>query len=503
MPSEPHGPARHPEPPAPRDPPSTARPATRLHPFSLVRGISLRQIAQTVPGALVAASALGGIGSPAAVVPVLLVLVALRVVAYLRHTYELGGESVVERRGILQRRERTVDLGRVQQVEVEQGLLDRLVGTAVVRLETASDAGESELELRVVSVEEASRLRASLPGRAVAVGDEPDGVELVHLPLTHIALAAVTGPRLLAIPVVVGGLVGFLVDLGLAEESSEAVVERLGGAGVGVVAAVAVAVLVVAVVVALILGLLRDGDFRIRRVGDDLHVRRGLLATRDAVVPIARLQQVAVQHSLVRRALGFGSLVLYSAGGAAGQRSLERRLTVPLARRSELAPLALRLLGDAGPWPTVEPHPRRARPRVVARWWRRLALPAAGGLLLLSRAVPVTGAVLVVAFVGFAVVATGLGVLEHRHLASGRTTRLVVARGGSLSIREVVAPTGKVQGTRVRSSPFQRRRDLATLVVHIAGPGGAVVMPDLGRTACAEHQSALERTPVSAGSAAP
>lgn len=467
----------------------------RLHPFSLVRGLRARAVLQAVPGAVILASAFGEIGSATAIVLVGAVLVVLRIVAYQRHTYELTEGAVVERRGILQRRERTLHLDRLQQVEVEQGLLDRLVGTAVVRLETASDAGESELELRVVSETEARRLRATLLDRTV-MGTRPDGEELVHVPLGQIALAAVTGPRLLAVPVVLGGLVGLLLDLDLAEESSDAVAQRLGMLGAAAAVAVVLVGLVLAVAVAVAVGVVRDGDFRIRRVGNDLHVRRGLLATREAVVPVARVQLVSVQRSLVRRALGFGTITLYSAGGGGDQDALERRLSVPLVRAPELVPLALRLLGDPGPWPALVAHPSGARIRTIVRWWRRAFPPTAGLVVLLALGVPrpVVPALLVVA--GAAALASVLGLLEYRHLASGRSGQLVAARGGALSITEVATPTGKVQGTRVRSSPFQRRRDLASLSVHVAGPGRAVRMPDLGHATCLEHQSALERPSV-------
>lgn len=470
------------------------RPPARLHPFSLVRGISIRELLQAVPAAVIAVSALGGIGSASGVVAVLVALAALRIVAYRRHTYELTEEAVVERRGILQRRERTLGLDRLQQVEVEQGLLDRLVGTAVVRLETASDAGASELELRVVSEAEAHRIRGALLGRAPQPDDRPAGEELVHVPLADVALAAITGPRLLAIPVVVGGLLGLLLDLDLVEESRAVLTDRLGAYGTGAIVLLALLGLVVSAVVAVAVGLLRDGDFRIRRVGDDLHVRRGLLATREAVVPVSRLQLVAVQRSLVRRALGYGSVTLHSAGGIAAQESLERQLTVPLLREAHLAPLALELLGDPGPWPVLEPHPPAARTRAVLRWWRRMGLVLVGLAVVLAQIGSLTVPRLAVGVAVAAAVATWLGVLEHRHLASGRGPRLVGARSGALSLTEAVAPVLKVQGTTVRTSPFQRRRGLATLEAHVAGPGRAIRMADLGVAAAVGHRAALERS---------
>lgn len=499
MPSDRDADAPPPVPPPPpaQAPPEVAlrRPPSRLHPFSLVRGLEARAVLQAVPGVVILASAFGGLGSALAIVPIAVGLVVLRVLAYQRHTYEVTPEAVVERRGVLNRRERTLHLDRLQQVEVEQGMLDRLLGTAVVRLETASDAGASELELRVVAEAEARRLRATLLDRSQPANERPVGEELVHVPLAHVALAAVTGPRLLAIPVVLGGLVGILFDLDLVEESGDAVVDQVATLGTGAVAALVLGVLGLSVLVALALGVVRDGDFRIRRVGGDLHVRRGLLATREAVVPVSRVQLVAVHRSLVRRLLGFGSITLHSGGGGGGgdQASLERRLIVPLVHEEQLAALALRLLGVPGPWPSLAPHPPAAQARTVVRWWLRLVPWTAASFVAIAFAVPLTLPLVTLVIAVAGGLASALGFLEYAHLASGRNDRLVAARGGALSIIEVVSPVAKAQGSSIRSTPFQRRRALATLSVHVAGPGRAVQMPDLGYAACAEHQSALER----------
>lgn len=476
---------------------------SRLHPFSLIRGLSLRELLQSVPGAVIAGSALGSFGSVTAVLLVAAVLVVFRVAAYRRHTYQLTDDAVIERRGVFQRRERVLHLERLQQVEVDQGLMDRLVGTAVVRLETASESGSSELELRVVSAAEASRLRGALAVRATSAGTQPMGEELVHVPLGHVALAAITGPRLLAIPVLILGALGLLLDLDLLAEARRAVAPWLGAHQVVAIAVLVVAALGVSVLVALVLGVLRDGDFRIRRVGADLHVRRGLVATREAVVPVDRLQLVAVRRSLVRRVLGVGSLELHSAGGVGDRGSFERRLTVPLVPKSELVPLALRLLGRGPDLPPLLPHPAAARTRALFRQGRGVAVPAAGLLLLLAVTGQLTGP-RAAAIAGLAAaLAIGLGVLDHRHLASGRDRGLVVARSGALTIKELIAPVAKVQGSRVWSSPFQRRRSLATMTVHIAGPGGAVRLLDLDAASCEEHQRALERLDLSAASAGP
>jgi putative membrane protein len=448
-----------------------------------VRGIDARALWQLVPALAIVGTQVPRERALPAIALVLLAVAVVRVVAWQRHTFEITPDAIVERRGIVNRRERTVQLARLQQVEIDRSVADRLLGTAVLRLETASDASEAELELKVVDLADAHRLRAALLPRATAGGGPPPR-ELVHVPLHHVALASVTGRRLLFIPVVIGAAIGMLEDLDLFSTASDAAEDVLAAAGIVAGAVLVIAVLVVSVLVALVVGVLRDGEFRIREVGDDLHVQRGILATRQAVLPRTRLQQVTVRHGLVRRRLGFASLTLHSAGGGGGDddATAERQLTVPLVPTERAHALVRDLLPEAGALPELVGHPPRARRRARVRYllgsaW--LVLPTAGAVGSTTRAW--TPTLLAVGAVAFAVAASSwwLGRLDHQRRGSAVGERWIVARSGALSPVEAIAPRAKAQGTRVVSTPFQRRHGLVTLLVQVAGPAGSVAMLDL------------------------
>lgn len=472
------GPAATPPPPPPG-----SRGPRRLHPLTIVRGVPLRSLVTGLLPAVVALGSLGSWGPPVLGVVVLIVLPAVRVTAWRRHTYELVDERVVERKGVLNRQERTLDLDRIQQVEVSRTVLDRAFGTAEVRLETAGDAGESELLLRVVAESEARRLQRVLRPRSEVRSTRPrdEGRLLVDVPLAHVVLAAVTGSRLLIVPAIAGGLYGLLGDLRLADRATDELGRTLGALTVGAALALGLGVVLVALVAAAVTGILRDGGFVIHDRGGDLHVRRGPVSTREAVVPRRRLQRVTVNRSWLRRRIGFATVTLYSAGGGGDRDGDERdrRLTVPLVADRDVAPLVRSLL-DLRAVPVLRAHPARARRRAVVRWVWRLAPLAAATAVGASTVDPVG--------VGFAVPVLGLavplGFLEHRHLASGRSEQVVVGRSGALNLATAVVPRRKVQGVTVAASPFARRSGLANLRIHVAGLGGGAGLVDLdGRVA--------------------
>ncbi len=515
--------------------PSDTHRGSRLHPVSVLVGVPLVQIvrALVIPAFAVLA---GGPGdrTPLLVLVILSVLLGLRVLAWQRFTWSFDGEVVRVEQGVLSRSRRVVDVERVQQVELDRPFVQRLLGVATLRIETAgSDAGP-EVELRVLGLADALTLRAALQPRP-AVGP-PDGADraeddgaiagagtdaargsadqptvLLRLPAGRVALAAVTGAQLLLAPALLTGLLQLTGDR--TEELIDAIVAWLGELQAGSAAPAArtwllgaVAIVVVAVATTLTVSVVRDGGFVVLRRGDDLILRRGLLGTRESTVPLRRVQVVRVAANPLRRALGVASLRIHSAGGSAGGGAGggggDRRAVIPLVTHDELPDLLASLLPALDGLPTLLPHPPAARRRALLRRVRGLGswlVPAIVVWVLMARdpdavaasPLPIHDAMLaLLARDGAAwtvpllvastlvLVQTLLAQLEHAALGHASDAHVVVARTGALSHVLSVAPLARLQGVTHRVSWFQARRDLATVRAHVAGPGGDVVVLD-------------------------
>lgn len=468
-------------------------------------GIDLRQLVQAVLFPVLAGFAAGG-----RVVVVILAVVGVigligRWLGWQRFTYAFDGEVLRVQEGVLSRSHRTLDVARVQQVEIDRSAVARLFGLAALRVETAGSSSEVEVELKVIPLEEAEALRTAIRRGQGATGpqgdrsDDPgdpgdpddhahdedvDGRCVLQVPTGHVLLAAVTGAKLLVFPAVVGVAVQFLGEaLGdaMADRAEEVVVDitRGGGLADGITwRTVAIGVLLAltaSVLTAAVTGLLRDARFRIDRVDEDLHVTRGLLSTRSSVVPLRRIQVVEVQRNWLRRLLGFTAVRINSAGGSG---DADRRVMVPLLPAADVDDLLTELLPGIAGTPALTSHPRAAMRRTVLRWIRQ-ALVLAGSAWLVWRfaPLPVPDAVLWVA-AAWVPIAALLGVVEYHQLAHGLTDRVIAARSGALSVTTAIAPVIKVQGASTRANPFQRRLGLIVVVAHVAGPGGDVVVGD-------------------------
>jgi putative membrane protein len=522
MPSEPPPvppPAAPPEGPASHRLPEVQRFATpqRLHPASVVLGVNLRQFVQALLFPILAGLAAGGIFTLGFLLVAAVVGLAVRVLAWQRFTFAFDGEVVRVEEGVLSRHHRALDVARIQQVELDRSALQRLLGLAALRIETAGSSSEVEVELRVLPDADAVALREAVRASRAAVlaAGTPDAAtgapiptepaaEIIRVPLGHVVLAAVTGAQLLVFPALLAASFQFLGDLTTAylERALDQLIETglvapdtlTVGPGWQTVTLFAIATIVLSFLTAVIVGVLREANFTVIRVEDDLHLTRGLLSTRDSVVPLRRVQLVEVQRNWARRLLGFASIRIHSAGGSG---DASRRVAVPLVADGGVDGLLQALLPGVPGVPPLTPHPPTALRRAILRWVRpALFLPAAVWLAWAVLPAELAAAVAWLEparwyVLALPVAAALLGAIEYRQLAHGLTDRVIAARQGALSVTTAVAPVVKVQAASSRRSYFQRRLGLATVTAHVAGPGGDVQVLDAGHDAATALQREL------------
>jgi putative membrane protein len=472
----------------------------RLHPASVVLGIPAAQVIQALVVPVFATLAAGGGFTIWLLALIGVVGLVGRTLDWRYRRFSFDGEVLRVDHGVLSRNHRSLDVARIQQVEIQRGAIQRLLGLAAIRVETAGSASEPEVDLRVVPEEDAVALRAAVRASqlALAAGEEggrppgePEERPALKVPMRHVVIAAVTGARLLVFPAVIGAGFQFvgqqlgnftntLIDF-LQEQGVPTTPERFAGPDARLIALLVVAVIVLSVLAAVVVGVFRDGNFRIVRIDDDLHISRGLISTRDSVVPLRRVQLVEVDRNWLRRLLGFTTVRIRSAGGSTGG---DGRVTVPLLPASQVDALLTEILPGVPGLPELVPHPVAARRRALFRWLR----PAVATIAVVW-IVPEFVGFLDVAFVdrlrwivlALLPINAVLAVVEYRQLAHGLTELVVASRRGALSISTAVSPVVKVQAVSSRRSFFQRRLGLTTTVAHVAGPGAIVEVLDADR----------------------
>ncbi|HJR62641.1 MAG TPA: PH domain-containing protein [Gemmatimonadaceae bacterium] len=411
--------------------------------------------------------------------------IAFSIASYVNFRYLLRGDELIVRSGTLRRQYRVIPLARVQNTELRQSAMQRLLGVAEVRVETAGAAG-AEARLSVVSLGDGERLRSDILARRGPPGTAhtsegatgAPAVLLSRLSVRDLVLAGATSNEAGLILAAIAGALGIVDDLPLPlpawlEDPTGWLPDRSPLGIAGIVGVGVLVVLVAGRLLSILGAVVGYHGFTLERTGSELRKRYGLLSRREAHIPLRRVQAIRVVESALRRRLGLASLKIETAAGFAGERELRgAEAFLPLARTASIPQLMREVFGeldyDAVRFEPVHPRSRR-------RAFTRYVLVLTASVLALALLFDPWWLLLLAAAPALHLLAAW----QYRHRGYARVPGFVLARSGAFRRQTWIIPEHKLQTLHVRASPFQRRHDLATLELDTAA-GHAASVVDLG-----------------------
>lgn len=453
----------------------------------------IREVMRFLPAlvGLFVAGAATGMGAWSQVAAIV-IPIGLGLARYLTTRYRIHADRVELKRGLLSTHILSTALDRVRTVDLTASPVHRVLGLATIRIGTGTAAklGEDGLDLDGLPADRARALRGQL---LTSIAPAP-----LADPETGQPAPVVGGERLVArfepgwlryAPFTSAGLVLVAGILGVASQLLEGlgIVDNLDGeavdrtlTGLGALVVLPTALLVVGLLAATfsVLGyLVTNGNFALSHTLPDgsWHVRRGLLTTRETSLDDDRLRGVAIGEPWGLKLVRGGRLSAIVTGldrSESGSSAL-----LPPTPRALVDRVAAEVIGTPDP---VHAGLTDHGPRARARRYTRALLPA-----LLFALVPVGLAVgtdlgwLAALAVLPLLLGLGLGADRARSLGHALVGGWLVARSGSLMRKRELLATDAIIGWNLRSTLFQRRAGLATLVATTAGGSQSVTVLDV------------------------
>lgn len=456
----------------------------RLHPLFLVTGLgrSLRGLA----GGYAAIGYLAVSGRlQFAVIGALVMLVSLAVsvlVYWLRFEFRLGDTEIRIDSGLLNRTHRSIPFDRIQDVDITQGPLARLLGIARVKFETggATQGGKEEGVLQAISLDRAEAIRKLIRARATpvapaskaAAAGEAETAPTYAMPLPRVFLAGVFNFSL----AVFAGLIGLTQTFGDLlgfDPLNRRFWQDMLSAGTPLAdsilahrTAAALAGLFVLVAVGLVTGivrtLLREFGFRLDRTAAGLRRRRGLLTRTDVTLAARRAQAAIVATGPVRDRFGWRELRLQSLATDEGGKG--NHVVAPLASDEDvgtiLSSLGWRPLPEQPGWNRVS----SAHIATLAIGLSPLLMAAAVEAFFLPLAA--------LALLAVYTLAVAIRWLAWRRTAWALDGDRLLVRKGWWRRRTVILPVAKIQSIDLSETTFHRWFGIANLAFGVPGGGG-------------------------------
>ena len=330
----------------------------RLHPLFLLSGLtgSLRSLAGAY--AVIAWLAVSGriwlaIISAFGLLAFGLIGAALY---WTRFEYRVGKDEIRIDSGLLSRTHRSIPFDRVQDVDITQGPLQRMLGLARVTFETGGGSAVSGAEegiLQAITLERAEQIRTLVrsrrsgeapPDSDAASAKHDEGARVYSMSFQRLLLAGTFNFSL----AVLAGLVGLTQTVGNAvgfDPMSQSFWRELLSAGdpvaryaeqhrIAAVVAGATLLILVGFVTGIARTIVREFGFRLDRTNVGLRRRRGLLTRTDVTLAVKRIQAVVVMTGPVRDLFGWRELRLQSLAGDEGGKG--DHVLAPLAHDDEV-----------------------------------------------------------------------------------------------------------------------------------------------------------------------
>ena len=370
----------------------------RLHPFTLIHRLIVSLPALIV----ILLPVLRGSDTNTWIMMTVVVIYGLSIVPlillqYLRFRYAVTPEEIVIHSGVFTYKHRNIPIERIQNIDVEQSLLPRLLGLAKIKIETAGSRS-TEGVIEFVELQRAHAIRESIRTyqRARKAAEEPpvlyvpgpetehsgrisegqedvteEGVEtdgrtvdeahmkssgdtrgfpqdtpaeVLHtMTLGRVLLSGVFRFSLLYIAMIFTateylGMEPNDVARWITGNRLEALNEALRTSPLLIVLSTILVVAVLAWITGILMNLSRFYGFRITYQDEKLHTRHGLLTVSEGTIPLKKIQALIIRTNPMMSLFGWYRLELQTMGFDPNDRGY--RVAAPFARMPELLAIA-------------------------------------------------------------------------------------------------------------------------------------------------------------------
>lgn len=376
------------------------------------------------------------------------------------YDFFFGEENLNIEHGVIRKKHREIPLSRIQNVDIQRNIIQRVFGIAKVNLETAGGS-TTEASLKYVDLETGRDIQKKFRRQKKNETEEEDaesGRELLfELDPHELLLLGVTSANTRL-------LFGIFILLGVSGGFFSTALEVTGLGYLAGTFVLAVITVITTWVGSIVTNVLKYFDFKLYRVNDSLEYERGLLNRSEGSIPLEKVQKITIEENPLKRLIGYSTLKIETAGYSAEQ-SMQQgaEAAIPLAKRDRTIEFAKTI--EQFPGPKLNPISKRAKRRYFGRYMILIGVLLVGsfGYSMFNLFSVWYWPLILTPVAGVA------AHLKWKNKAYSAEEDYFISMNGFWNRQTMVTPYYRIQNLIETQTLLQRRWSLSSLTLDIAG----------------------------------
>ena len=410
------------------------------------------------------------------ILAIFLIAIVHAIIKWLTFTYWIEEGELKTEYGLFAKSKRYVPIERIQSLNYHEGIIHRLFKLQQVSVETAggSDKG-AEVVLSAISKEVAQhfeiKINALRQHQYVVDGDVDLGLNVydnIIYKITdknlilHATTSNGTGVVLASIFALITQLIEYIPEDILSKQFS--FLKHF--AFIAIIVMILFAILI-AWSASVVMSYLAYYNFTLTKSNGQIEITRGLIEKRKITIPIAKIQAVKIIESPIRQLIGYAQVAIEIASGSLTTSNEKKVMLLPFIKKNQIEDILLSINSPlyASAQEMIK-SPKQARPLFYRKYvW--IGIPIIVGLSIFVSSYFSLLTVLLLALLLLAYYQhkdASFSVGEQRLLLQYRTINRVL----------MFVERNKVQAVEFKQTPFQKRQDLYTPIIHVKGDLGGV-----------------------------
>ena len=428
-------------------------------------------------GDLVSKLTIGGIAF-------VVVLATASILSYLFFRYQIREDSILIRQGVIKKKQLDIKFERIQGVNTQQNPVYRMLGLVTISFDTAGSAA-NEGNLPAVTREFANALRERIGNiKGKRPTDESNATAptdaLLKLGWRDMVRIGLADRRVLILFAFVGPLLeqmGDKIERYVESQLEKAAFEafQIGiGAGVLILVGTVVAIILILAIISIAIAFLRYHNFELSLDGRTLRSHGGLLTRHEHSMDLEKIQTLRLQQGVLQSGLRRYKMTARQAISS-GRRRARKIFEIPVVTAIQADRLRAKFLTPEGGALTQDPRSDLFTP--ISPYYMRARILFAGVIpaIILTTALWVDAGFI---SLGALIWVPLVGLVSWRNWKRAgylHDDHEIIRRSGLFGYRTVGLLFRKVQRITISQSRYQRRKDLASLHLHMAS--GSVRVP--------------------------